>query len=289
MEQKKHSAMLTFYALSPIHAGSGSATSAVDLPIQRERHTNYPHIQASAVKGAIRAHYRTFAGEDNRDQINMIFGSDEGNDGTKTGGDQTVAGAIAVSDAKLLAFPVRSNVAPFVWVTSPRILQRYHDDLFYLGKSATALPDNSVGENEAFWLQGSHQADSVLLEDAVVSVKQGQPGLPAGFPKLERLLLISDEMFEYVVTNCSEIQTQIKINEKTGTTAVGSLRYEELLPADSVLYTIVNYSQQSFAGNEFQAETIRKHVESVINSHIQIGGDWTLGRGICRINWLEVQ
>jgi CRISPR-associated protein Cmr4 len=287
MEQKKHSAMLTFYALSPIHAGSGSATSAVDLPIQRERHTNYPHIQASAVKGAMRAHYRTFAGENNRDQINMIFGSDEGNDGTKTGGDQTVAGAIAVSDAKLLAFPVRSNVAPFVWVTSPRILQRYHDDLFYLGKPVNALPDNSVGENEAFWLQGSHKAESVLLEDAVVTVQQGQPGLPAGFPKLERLLLISDEMFEYVVTNCTEIQTQIKIDAETGTTADGSLRYEELLPADTVLYSVVSFGQQLFDGNTFQVETIRKHVTAVLSNHIQIGGDATLGRGLCKIDWQE--
>jgi CRISPR-associated protein Cmr4 len=287
MEQKKHSAMLTLYAISPIHAGSGSATSAVDLPIQRERHTNYPHVQASAVKGAMRAHYRTFAAGDNEDQINMIFGSDEGNDGKKTGGDQTVAGAIAVSDAKLLAFPVRSNVAPFVWVTSPRILQRYHDDLFYLGKPVNALPDNAVSEDKAFWLQGNHKTTSVLLEDAVVTIQQGEPVLPEGFPQLERLLLISDEIFDYVVTNCTEVQTQIKIDAETGTAADGSLRYEELLPADTVLYSIVSFGQQLFDGNAYKVDIIRKHVTTVISKHLQIGGDATLGRGLCKIDWQE--
>jgi CRISPR-associated protein Cmr4 len=111
--------------------------------------------------------------------------------------------------------------------------------------------------------------------------------LPAGFPKLERLLLISDEMFEYVVTNCTEIQTQIKIDAETGTTADGSLRYEELLPADTVLYSVVSFGQQLFDGNTFQVETIRKHVTAVLSNHIQIGGDATLGRGLCKIDWQE--
>ena len=45
------------YAVTPCHAGSGSALGVVDLPIQRERHTNWPMIQASGVKGAFRANF----------------------------------------------------------------------------------------------------------------------------------------------------------------------------------------------------------------------------------------
>mgnify|MGYP000654455178 CR=1 FL=1 len=78
MLKKETMDMLTFYAVSPIHAGSGSSTSAVDLPIQRERHTQWPHIQASAVKGAMRAHFRNFS--DDKDLINLIFGLDNEND-----------------------------------------------------------------------------------------------------------------------------------------------------------------------------------------------------------------
>ena len=34
-----------------LHAGSGSDLGIVDLPIQREKHTNYPKVEASGIKG----------------------------------------------------------------------------------------------------------------------------------------------------------------------------------------------------------------------------------------------
>ena len=39
---------------TPLHAGSGSELGVVDLPIQRERHTGFPKIESSSLKGAIR-------------------------------------------------------------------------------------------------------------------------------------------------------------------------------------------------------------------------------------------
>ena len=44
---------------TPLHAGSGSDLGIVDLPIQREKHTDYPKIEASGLKGAIRETFRT--------------------------------------------------------------------------------------------------------------------------------------------------------------------------------------------------------------------------------------
>ena len=35
----KEKRLCLLYALTPIHAGAGQALKAVDLPIQRERHT----------------------------------------------------------------------------------------------------------------------------------------------------------------------------------------------------------------------------------------------------------
>ena len=64
------------------------------------------------------------------------------------------------------------------------------------------------------------------------------------------------------------------------------MRYQELLPADSVLYSVVYYSRAVF-DNTLQAETVQGHVEDVIKNFIQIGGDETLGRGICRIAWVK--
>ena len=42
--------IITMYAISPCHAGSGTSIGTVDLPIQRERHTNWPLIASSGVK-----------------------------------------------------------------------------------------------------------------------------------------------------------------------------------------------------------------------------------------------
>jgi CRISPR-associated protein Cmr4 len=290
----------TFYAISPIHAGSGASMAAVDLPIQRERHTNWPHIQASAVKGAMRAHYRDFAG-DQKELINFIFGYDK-DDGDchsqyankqKWTDDQKIVkdnypGAVSFSEAKLLAFPVRSNIAPFVWVTCPAVLKRLKADLEFTGiESIEDIP--TVEKESAIVLKGEIK-DKVVLEDAVVTVIVPEQSLnfrPEKFPEMERHLLISDEMYKYCVDSCTEIQTQIKIDSETGTAAVGSLRYQELLPADSVLYSVVYYSRAAFE-NVLKADMIRQHVEDdVIKGFMQIGGDETLGRGICRINWVR--
>ncbi|RCV66125.1 CRISPR-associated protein Cmr4 [Methanophagales archaeon] len=39
---------------TPLHAGSGADLGIVDMPIQRERHTGFPKIEASGLKGCMR-------------------------------------------------------------------------------------------------------------------------------------------------------------------------------------------------------------------------------------------
>lgn len=283
LKNELHS-ICSFYAISPIHAGSGSSLAAIDLPIQRERHTNWPHIQASAVKGAMRAHYRNFSNDNN---INYIFGGDSQDDWKES---ENAAGSVSFSDAKLIAFPVRSNIAPFVWVTCPAVLKRLKSDLEFAQINS---PDMVIPakESEAFALFDSvNQNDKVILEDAVVKIadikKNGIEFISEKFPQIDKLLIISDDMFNYCVTSCTEVQTQIKIDSDKGTAKDGSLRYQELLPADSLLYSVVYYSASAFE-NSLQAENVKKYIQEVIKGFMQIGGDETLGRGICRINWIE--
>jgi len=280
--------MLSFYAVSPIHAGSGAATSHVDLPIQRERHTNWPHIQSSGVKGAIRAHYRECASEKEKKEINYIFGSDMDNDGKQEGNDEGLASIVSFSDANLLAFPMRSNVAPFVWVTCPAVLKRLAVNQRLVGMEEIKCPKEPA-EEQAYIMNGAF-SESVLLEDAVVRVEEEPLDVnwPDGFPETDRLLLISDSMFDYAVSHCTEIQTNIKINHEKGTAKEGGLRYQELLPADSILYSVVNFSGRVLEeGNEFKADMVQKYIQKVLSGFMQIGGDDTLGRGICRIEWIQ--
>ncbi|MEW6673476.1 MAG: type III-B CRISPR module RAMP protein Cmr4 [Thermodesulfobacteriota bacterium] len=297
------------YAISAAHAGSGAATSAVDLPIQRERHTEWPQIQASGVKGAFRDHFRKFSGREASELINLIFGSDEGNDnwGKDWG---MLPGAVSISDARIFAFPVRSNVAPFVWVTCPAVLKRFNADLAYIDFGKYVAIEN-IKEDGALSIGAEELSGQVVLEDAVVTVALHHPDpcITEMFTEIERLLLISDEMFKYAVTCCTEIQAHIKIDEKKGTADDGALWYQEYLPADSVLYTVVHYSHRDGAemGEQdkdshedikvkmgeikaqianMKASNIKQYVEDSIKGFVQIGGDETLGKGIFQLTWI---
>lgn len=310
MSEKELFSICVFNAIAPIHAGSGNSTSVIDLPIQRERHTNWPHIQASGVKGAMREHYRKFRNGNDAIDVNLIFGSDKSdksgesynseNDGDKVNSQRNkdIPGTISISDAKLLAFPMRSNVAPFVWVTCPSVLRRLKNDLCFAGFDKTEKMEIAdvydLKESNARVLFGE-MSGKVVLEDAVVEVSNDNKEskkitdcywFKQIFKNSKRLLLISDDMFDYCASFCTEVQTQIKIDSESGTTSTGSLRYQELLPSDTVMYSVFYYTKP-YSDSKFTAENMRDQVEQTVKNFIQIGGDRTLGRGICEIGWLK--
>lgn len=288
------------YAVTPCHAGSGSALGVVDLPIQREKHTNWPMIQASGVKGAFRANFDRFKNkisDADKSQIKdfeklseSVFGTDKGGSGSG------YAGSCSISDAKILAYPMRSNVSPFVWITCPAVLKRLSRDLEIAGKTgfdASAFSKAITGENDAVILCGkeSIKDKNILLEDFEVTLKDTSipefGKIKDYFKDAERLLLVSDDVFNYGVTDCTQIMAQIKIEAETGTTKDGSLRYQEELPSDTIMYTVVHWgASKNSAEEKLQANTIKKFItEEVIKSHIQIAGDETCGRGIFQLEW----
>ena len=77
---------------------------------------------------------------------------------------------------------------------------------------------------------------------------------------------------------------EIKIDSKTGTAKDGSLRYQEFLPADTLLYSIVYFGNTQ---KDLTAKMIKEIVMDTINDFIQIGGDESLGKGICKIKWIN--
>jgi CRISPR-associated protein Cmr4 len=290
--------MAIMYAISPCHAGSGSALGTVDLPIQRERHTNWPFIQSSGMKGAFRANfdrYKNRIPEKDRTQFSRIDEITESIFGAARTPDSDAgfAGAISVSDAKILAFPMRSNKAPFVWITCPAVLRRLNKDLGIAGKGIDNAAIDKIADqlkdSSAFYLAGKLQGE-VLLEDYSVTVQGSvelgpiQP-LIAYFSAASRLLLVQDDIFDYGVSDCTQITAQISIDQKTGTTSDGSLRYTEELPADTLMYCMISWGDAR-NGEEFKADTIRRFIkDQVIKTHIQVGGDETLGRGLFELEW----
>lgn len=152
---------------TPLHAGSGSDLGIVDLPIQRERHTDFPKIEGSSLKGALREAEEQHIlkpyladnskKEDTRKQLkklNIVFGHDEGaltgfsKDEMKSLLDKTdFAGAIGFTDARLLLFPIKSMKGVFAWVTCKKVLNQFLSDMKQTQKdfdiSEMGLIDNS--------------------------------------------------------------------------------------------------------------------------------------------------
>jgi CRISPR-associated protein Cmr4 len=73
---------------------------------------------------------------------------------------------------------------------------------------------------------------------------------------------------------------------ETGTAKDGSLRYQELLPSDSLLYSLVFFSDERTRSSQLKADMIRTCLKTAISTHIQMGGDMTLGRGLMEIKWI---
>lgn len=104
----KAAALLILHAHSGIHAGTGQELGTVDLPIQRERVTNFPVIRGSSLKGALRQ--ALFDRGMDSNTITTIFGPESNNASDH-------AGAIVVGDARLVLFPMRSLRGTFAWTT----------------------------------------------------------------------------------------------------------------------------------------------------------------------------
>jgi CRISPR-associated protein Cmr4 len=123
---------LFIFTESATHAGTGAGLGAVDLPIQREKTTGYPMIQGSGIKGALRSQYpgQDVEKRDADGKIIAVIDAEGRNKNVVFGpaNEPDFAGAVAVGDARVLAFPVRSLKGVFAWVTSVDVLARFKRD-----------------------------------------------------------------------------------------------------------------------------------------------------------------
>lgn len=90
--------IMTLFTRTPLHVGCGSSVGAVDQPVVRERHTGFPVIPGSAIKGVLadlwnERNVRSKEGVD-------LFGNDDTT--------EAKAGKLLIGEGRLLAFPVRS-------------------------------------------------------------------------------------------------------------------------------------------------------------------------------------
>jgi CRISPR-associated protein Cmr4 len=297
----KEAKAMFIYTESSLHCGSGSSLGVVDLPIQREKYTDYPVCQASGVKGVVREWFENKYTEKD-EKVIKTFGPDFSNRGSDT---EAFAGAATFTDARLLLFPVRSLNGVFAYTTSRFALSRLKRDLEMAGvKADWDVPAESA--EKVVGVSGSKIADSnnkVVLEEyafdfesaeGVKTIAQwiAENAIPKGSEynfwreKVKTdLLILPENAFRDFVKLSTEVQARIRINNETKTVDKGALFYEEALQSDSLLYSVV--MTHDAANATFKADEIMKLINEIDGKRLQFGGDATIGKGIVNVNFLK--
>ena len=278
---------LFFYTESSLHAGTGSSVSVVDLPIQRERATQYPMVQGSGMKGAMRSQ-----SDMSKDDIAVVFGPE-------TDAASEHAGALSVGDARIVLFPVRSLAGVFAYASSAPVLNRLGREV----GQAFKLPTQSNDEALVTTRSGLSASGRVVLEEYSFSAKTDAAVdtvaawlAENAFPQGEaydywrkrvasHLVILPEDAFRDFTVSGTEIRTHIKLDTATKTVAQGALWTSESVPSDALFYAPVAFRDSRKSEDKRNAAAIAQIAMSKLPLRIQLGGDETTGQGMVALRW----
>ncbi|MBI5207097.1 MAG: type III-B CRISPR module RAMP protein Cmr4 [Candidatus Firestonebacteria bacterium] len=263
-------ALFTFYTLSPLHAGAGESATAIDLPIEREKHTAYPVVHSSGIKGSLREYFRN--DDELKNYVDSIFGKED---------DEKGSGKVIFTDAKILLFPVRSSEGVFKWITCPFVIERLKRDLKFINKTENASINVDAFNGKAF----KPYSDKIILEDFSITVTEDSQILEFlnrfSLPHFDkeilknRLIVVSDDVFKTLVTTATQIIARNELKDDTKKSA--NLWYEEVVPADALFYTIMTPAYK-------ENPAINDLINGIKNQILQLGGNETIGYGLVKMS-----
>jgi CRISPR-associated protein Cmr4 len=313
--------ILYIFTRTPLHVGAGASVGAIDQPIVRERHTGFPVIPATSLKGTfsdawndglfeqngnrhLRVTTRKADGSDKEEldaisEAAWLFGSDNAN--------HAFAGALQFSEARLLAFPIRSARGSFAWITCPLLLQRAVRDGLFAGDIVAELFEPS---DEAAIFDTSSQSKLAIQGKIVLEEYAFQAAEWNGLSKVgeafrgvllddlvwsevsARLVIMSNGMMSFFARNACEIAQHIRINDDTGTVAQGALFNQENVPGECLFYAMVHVLDERTPQKIMERrpataawETFKAKVSDF--AVFQFGGDASTGLGYCTVKAVE--
>jgi CRISPR-associated protein Cmr4 len=275
MNEKKR--ILYIFTRTPLHVGAGASVGAIDQPIIRERHTGFPVIPGSSIKGVVRDAFRL--DPELHSKENAIFG------------EQDDAGRIAFGEAKLLAFPVRSAKGSFAFVTCPLALERFRRE--HGGPDLPDLPEPADGTclaGDAVLISRNGHT-GVVLEEYRFNAPQAGDKFPPDWERVltellddpvwsagkGRLVLLSNGDFTHFARNACEVSQHVKIDPASGTAQGGFLFNLEAVPAETLFFApITSLSRANGELSDLEMLIAKRPV-------MQFGGDSTTGLGFCTL------
>ncbi|WP_432785092.1 hypothetical protein AAEX37_02018 [Oligella sp. MSHR50489EDL] len=279
-------------AETAIHAGASGANHVIDLPIMREHNTGWPVVFGSAVKGALRAKAEQGAiGPEDKELLFTLFGPDTDNA-------EAHAGSLLIGDARLLLLPVRSLTTQFRYVTCPDLIARFQRDQQRAGLPKIECELPAIAAEEALVAGDCGQ---LFLEEYVFQPRStgfDLSGLISALVALterdekeikEKLTIVSNDQFALLCRAAIPVNAHIAIDNANKTVKQGALWYEESLPAETLLYTVIGAHDSRNAKLKKSASELLKDFKAelfISSPYLQIGGNETTGMGWCKVTFL---
>ena len=212
--------------LTPLHAGSGQDLGVVDLPIQRERHTDFPKIEASSLKGSIRETFEELSdtkkgeiiegyAEDFDIALHLAFGYDDAgvsdNIKTKFKDNSEFAGALGFTDARILLFPVKSMKGVFAYTTCPSVLKKFKEEMVMCElKCAFNIPKVEIGKAIVSNKGNVAIKDNIILEEYSFTITEDKSIAEqiitiTGIDEIKDKLVIFSFLIDFSLIYCSPI------------------------------------------------------------------------------------
>jgi len=277
-------------ALTPLHSGTGQGVGVIDLPVAREKSTGIPFVPGSSLKGVLRD-----ACQIDKEITFKVFGPDTDNA-------DEFSGAISVTDVRLLMLPVRSLRGVYAWVLSPLLLHRLTRDARVAGEQALPeipsllLKDSCLlaVENAEICLNQQVVLEDLLLNVAISAELRAWADWLAAriFPQqpdwhtilMQHICLVPDDIMSFLLETGTEVIPRIALEKEKKTVRKGALWYEESLPAETILSGMV--VAQAVGKNASTPNIVFDAVKTCIKKPLQVGGNATVGSGICRLNMI---
>lgn len=292
MENKTR--MYWLQTITPLHVGAGKGVGFIDMPIMREKVTDWPLVPGSAAKGVLRDHFFQNGNDEQKKLIDIAFGKQIVDDSSN-------AGSLILTDAHIVCLPVRSLYGTFAYITSPLVLEKLKRDLEAAGYKDLPTTLNPA-RNEVLLVNGSKIVGEgrVFFEDLDFIAKEDKNAkewaeMLAGviFPKEsakeavwkgifeERFAVLNDDCFNFLSKTGTEVTAHVRIEDDSKIVARGALWYEEALPAEAILAGVA-WCDKVFGGNGINQSKILETYCPKDKLDLQMGGKATVGKGRVR-------
>lgn len=222
--------------LTNMHVGSEDTNyNIIDNEVQRDPITNYPIINASGVKGALRQYF--LENEEWQDKVEIFFGSDVKG--------KSSPGRLKFLNAEMLALAVRASKGeePYYLITTETALNRYEKNC----RLFLQIEKNRIKKTVT-----NRMAEGIVLDTAVD--------------------IFGKDVHIMKEENFSQLELPVAARNKLENGISKNLWYEEIVPHESLFsfFVLANEKDQKLL-EEFKAAVHEKVIQFGGNASIGYG------------------